>query len=126
MDSANRAQDGTEGPRPSAAGGVAVERSVGEGVSLTGLEPLTTLLVQTANSLYRIVVLRGTRVLVKGGRSFPEITAGDLFSLGANVLRLGWIGVGQRMEIHSGGRCVVTSPVRSVTIERRPSAGRPQ
>jgi hypothetical protein len=92
-----------------------------DGVSLADLEPLTTLLVRTANSLYRIIVLRGATVLVKGGRSFPEITRGDLFSFGVNVVRVGWIGVGLRMEIHSGSRSIVTTPVRAFTIEHRPA-----
>jgi hypothetical protein len=93
-----------------------------EGISLADLEPLTTLLVRTVNSLYRIIVLRGATVLVTGGKSFPEITRGELFSFTTNVPRAGWIGVGRSMEIHFGHHVVVTSPVRGFTIEPRRSA----
>lgn len=122
MDAAERAQNEACGQEPGSADHAPAEGLVIDGVSLADLEPLTTLLVRTANSLYRIIVLRGATVLVKGGRSFPEITRGDLFSFGVNVLRVGWIGVGLRMEIHSGKRSIVTTPVRAFTIEHRPAA----
>ncbi len=104
------------------------EVSATEGVSLTELEPLTTLLVRTCHSLYRIIVWRGTTVLVQGGRRFPDVTVGRLngSSLGGSVLKLAWIGVGLRMEICAGGRRIVTSPVREITTERDPSTARPQ
>ena len=101
--------------------------SATEGVSLSDLEPLTTLLVRTRNSLYRIIVLRGTTVLVRGGRSFGDVTLGVLngSSSGGNLLKLAWIGVGLCMEIHSDGRRIVTSPVRAITAERNPSPDSP-
>ena len=122
MDCTDRVQNQTCGQRSGSVDRAAAAGSAIDGVSLADLEPLTTLLVRTANSLYRIIVLRGETVLIKGGRSFPEITRGDLFSFGVNVVRFGWIGVGFRMEIHSGDHCVVTSPVRGFAIESRPSA----
>ena len=45
-----------------------------DGVELTRLEPLTTLLVWTQNSLYRLVVAEGCDVLLQGGPFFPELT----------------------------------------------------
>jgi hypothetical protein len=122
MDSANKPRNLTDRQAHVALDHVADNGSASDGVSLADLEPLTTLLVRTANSLYRIIVLRGTTVLVKGGKSFAEITTGDVFSFGVNVIRFGWIGVGLRVEIHSGRRCVVTSPVRGFTIEPHPAA----
>jgi hypothetical protein len=108
--------------------GFSDEVSATEGVSLVDLEPLTTLLVRTCNSQYRIIVLRGTTVLVQGGRSFADVTIGVLngSSLGGSLLRLAWIGVGLCMEIHSGGRRFVTSPVRAITTDRNPSTDCPQ
>ena len=122
MDSADRVQNeacgqGTGSIDPAPDGGPAID-----GVSLADLEPLTTLFVRTANSLYRVIVLPGSTVLVQGGRLFPESTRAELLSFGVNVHRVGWIGVGLRMEIHSGKRSIVTSPVRAFTIEPRAAA----
>jgi hypothetical protein len=75
MDVADRARD-----RPcilkrgqSIFDGFSDDASATDGVSLDNLEPLTTLLVRTCNSQYRITVLRGTTVLVQGGRSFADV-----------------------------------------------------
>ena len=45
------------------------------GVHLRRLPPFTTLLVQTANSLYRLVITRGPEVYVQGGVFFPDLTS---------------------------------------------------
>ena len=121
MDAAERVQNDAVGQRPGSVDHAPDEGPAVDGVSLADLRPLTTLHVRTANSLYRIIVLRGSTVLVQGGRSFPEMTRGNLFSFGSNALRVAWIGVGLRMEIHSGKRRILTSPVRAFTIEPRPS-----
>jgi hypothetical protein len=125
MNAADRVRNGACGQRQDALA-VAGDDPARAGVSLSDLEPLTTLHVRTANSLYRIIVLRGTTLLIRGGRSFPEATRGELFSFGINVLRFGWIGVGLRMEIHAGDHCIVTSPVRAFTVEPHSSAVRVQ
>jgi hypothetical protein len=91
-----------------------------DGLSITELDPITPLLVQTENSLYRITVLepRGRRILVQGGSYFPESTHAELegSSLGGSLLKQGWIGPGLRMEISTDGRRIVTSRVRSMEI----------
>ncbi len=91
-----------------------------EGVHLHQLPPLTTLLVWTRNSLYRIVVTEGSNVYVQGGTFFPDPTSAHLdgASLGGRLLKAGWIGVGLLMEIRAGGTHIVTSPVRAITAER--------
>jgi len=91
----------------------------GEGVKLHDLEPLTTLLVRTRNSLYRIVTSRQTEVFVQGGLFFPEMTEARLdgASLGGSFLKTGWIGLGLCMEIYAEGRRIVTSPVRSISCQ---------
>ena len=96
-----------------------------DGVNLDDLPPLTTLNVRTRNSLYRIVVWRGTTVLLQGGRRFPRSMVCRIngSGCGGSVLKLAWIGVGLRMEIVAGGRCIVTSPVREITTEY-PTNGR--
>lgn len=112
----------------SALDGFAADVSTTEGVNVSDLDPLTTLLVRTRHSLYRIIVWQARTVLVQGGRHFPEVTVGRLngSSLGGSLLKLAWIGVGLRMEICAGGRRIVTSPVQEITTERNPSSDRPQ
>jgi hypothetical protein len=95
-----------------------------DGVSVRDLEPLTTLLVRTCNSRYRIIVSRSSAILVQGGRFFPDVTDARLegSSVGGSFLKVAWIGVGLRMEISVGGQRIVTSPVRAITTERLPGA----
>jgi hypothetical protein len=77
---------------------------------------MTTLLVRTRNSEYRIVVSSGDEVLVKGGHFFPSLTEARFSgaSVGGSFLKVGWIGVGLRMEILADGRRIVTSPVHDI------------
>ena len=86
------------------------------GVQLRDLPPMTTLLVRTRNSEYRIVVSSGDEVLVKGGHFFPSLTEARFSgaSVGGSFLKVGWIGVGLRMEILADGRRIVTSPVHDI------------
>jgi hypothetical protein len=106
-------------PRESTLDGFAGEVSACEGVSLPDLDSMTTLFVRTCHSVYRIIVLRGTTVLVQGGPFFPDVTTGQLVGsgFGGKMLKLGWIGVGLRLEISADGRRFVTSPVRAITTE---------
>ena len=77
---------------------------------------MTTLLVRTRNSEYHIVVSSGDEVLVKGGQFFPSLTEARFSgaSVGGSFLKVGWIGVGLRMEILVEGRRIVTSPVYDI------------
>lgn len=86
------------------------------GVHLRDLPPMTTLLVRTRNSEYRIVVSSGDEVLVKGGQFFPSLTEARFSgaSVGGSFLKVGWIGIGLRMEILAEGRRIVTSPVHDI------------
>ncbi len=108
-------------PRRCTLEGFAQEVALTEGVGLAELESLTTLLVRTDNSLYRITVLQPPqpKILVQGGRFFPETTEGRLAgsSFGGSFLKMAWLGCGLRMEIYSGGQRIVTSPVRSIEIQ---------
>jgi hypothetical protein len=83
------------------------------GVQLRDLAPMTTLVVRTRNSEYQIVVSSGDEVLVRGGQFFPSLTEARFSgaSVGGSFLKVGWIGVGLRMEILAEGRRIVTSPV---------------
>jgi len=88
------------------------------GVHLRNLPPFSTLLVWTMNSVYRVVITQWPEVYIQGGAFFPDPTAAylDGASLGGS-LRVGWIGVGLFVEIRSGGRHIITSPVRAITTE---------
>jgi hypothetical protein len=72
------------------------------------------------NSLYRVVVTHGTEIYVQGGAFFPDPTSASLegASVGGSCLRVGWIGVGLLVEFRSGGRRIITSPVRAITTEQ--------
>ena len=95
--------------------GFAVAAS-GPGVALRSLEPLTELKVQTRNTCYRIVISRDADIVIQGGTFFPDPTHAHVegASLGGNLLKVGWIGVGLRMEILAQGRRIVTTAVRSI------------
>ena len=104
--------------------GFAFEPGCSEGIAVQSLAPGTTLIVGTRNSQYRLIVLNDERrgVLVQGGAFFPDATAAHLqgSSAGGSLVKTGWIGVGLRMELLVGPRRIITSPVRSVTIEHLP------
>ena len=106
-------------PRAATLDGFAAMVAASDGVHLHELDPLTTLLVTTCNSLYRIIVSRRSAILVQGGHFFPEMTEGHLqgSSLGGSFLKVAWIGIGLRMEICAGGQRIVTSPVRAIARE---------
>src|SRR5215472_12293477 len=91
-----------------------------EGVELDRLEPLTTLIVRTRNSLYRLIVAKDGDVLVQGGSLFPEPTPARLdgASAGGSLLRRGWIGVGLLMEFYVSGQRITTSRVLAIATER--------
>ena len=90
------------------------------GVALRQLEPLTELTVQTRNTSPRIVVSHEADIVIQGGTFFPTPTAcarrGS--SVGGNLLKIGWIGVGLRMEIVADGRRIVTTGVVRSIIRR--------
>jgi hypothetical protein len=98
-----------------------------EGVRLLDLEPLTTLVVHTSHSVYRMTVLQDTTVLLRGG-AFPVATMARLHGsgFGGHLLRLGWIGVGLRMEFSVDGKRFITSAVREITTECDAATHQPQ
>ena len=86
---------------------------------------LDTICVRTRNSNYRIFLLEPTKgqALVEGGRHFVEpveVTVSGS-TLGGSVLKIGWIGMGLRIEIYSNGKRILTSPVQSFRVEPQTS-----
>ena len=97
-----------------------------DGVLVHDIEPLATLLARTENSVYRIIPLDAgsSRILIHGGRFFPEPTevrfTGSGF--GGSFLKLGWVGLGLRMEVLWEGQRIITSGVREIQVQRPASA----
>jgi len=111
-------------PRHRTLDGFAFEPGCVEGVALQSLEIGTVLGVITRHSDYHVVVLDPVRqrVLVTGGRLFPESTEVrcEGATAGGSGLKVGWIGVGLRLEMSSGRQRITTSRVQTVTIESVP------
>lgn len=106
----------THVPRTSTLAGFTAVAAASRGVHLRDLAPLTALQVRTRNTLYRIIVSNGDAVLVEGGQFFPSLTSARFggASAGGSFLRVGWIGVGLRMELLVDGQRIVTSPVHEI------------
>jgi hypothetical protein len=91
------------------------------GITLESLAPFDSLRVTTLNSDYQIFLLdpRTGRALVEGG-CFPEpveaVVNGSNF--GGSTLKVGWIGIGLRLEMWVDNRLVSTSPVQSFYVQR--------
>jgi hypothetical protein len=92
-----------------------------DGVALRNLSPFDTIRAKTLNSDYYIFLIEPEtgRALVQGGRFFAEpveaTVSGSTF--GGCMLKMGWLGVGLRVEVYANGQRIVTSPVRSLQIE---------
>lgn len=115
-------RDQTMVPRRCTLDGFSCEVASANGVGLHELDAFTTLVVKTINSLYRVVVLDPPRprILIQGGEFFPLPTEAQLAgaSFGGSMLKLAWFGCGLRMEVCSDGQRIVTSPVKSIEVER--------
>jgi hypothetical protein len=93
-----------------------------EGVILGTLEAYDTIRVQTLNSVYEVFLLdpASGRALVRGGKYFHEPTEAEVSgsTFGGCMLKVGWLGVGLRMEIRAKEKRIVTSPVQSLHVDR--------
>ena len=91
------------------------------GVHVEELSAFERLIVRTENSTYEIILLSRTtaEVLVRGGSFFPVFTAARLAgsSLGGSFLKLRSVHVGFRLELGTDRGFIITSPVRTVTID---------
>jgi len=108
-------------PRHCTLDGFAEEAVRHGGVDISQLEPLTRLYVQTQNTLYQLTLLDPweSKIMIQGGQFFSCPTEASLCgtSFGGSFLKSKWIGRFMRMEVHAGGRNIVTSPVRSVKTD---------
>jgi hypothetical protein len=93
-----------------------------EGVTLMTLEACDMIQARTRNSVYEIFLLNpgSGRALVRGGKYFAEPIEATLSgsTFGGCMLKMGWLGVGLRMEIYANGHRTVTTPLQSLRVER--------
>lgn len=108
-------QDGLLVPRQCTLTGFTEATSDLRGLHLASLSALTKLSVRTRNTNYQLTVVEPSdwKVLVKGGRFFPQETLAFLCGsgYGGTLLKVAWIGLGMRCEISNENQRVVTSPV---------------
>ncbi len=109
-------------PRNSTLDGVTEMSPALEGIILKTLEACDMIQARTRNSVYEIFMLepKSGRALVRGGKYFAEpieaTVSGSTF--GGCMLKIGWLGVGLRMEIYVNGQRTVTTPLQSLRVER--------
>jgi hypothetical protein len=101
-----------------------IEASADTGVHIDQLDPLTELIVQTRNSIYKVLVIdpHASKILIRGGRWFPVSVGATLAGsgFGGSFLKTRWIGVGFRMELNVegfDGLVIITSPVCSIALD---------
>ena len=111
-------------PRRCTLDGFVDEVSRADGIGLIDVDAFTTLVVRTENSVYQVTILKphAREVLVQGGAFFPVRTKACLngSSFGGSCLKLGWVGLGLRMEFHTEDRRWCTDPAPSVSHDRPP------
>jgi hypothetical protein len=94
------------------------------GIDLRSLSPGTALVVDTRNSRYHVLMLdgSGSNALVQGGRYFSQEAKVRIngSAVAASRLKIGWIELGLCVEVSAGGQRIVTSPVRSISVEPNP------
>jgi hypothetical protein len=98
-----------------------------EGVNIRSLEPLTSLLVRTKNSIYHLIVQHGTAAIVRGGQFLPSPTSAEVCgaTMGGSLIKVGWIGVGFCMELIAEGQRIVTTRVRTIGVQPPSGQTRP-
>jgi hypothetical protein len=86
--------------------------------------------VRTRNSDYRIFLLdpETGRALVEGGTRFIKPVEWDVIgsTFDRSKFEFGWLAVGLRIEMCSGGNYLLTSPVQSLNVEHQASANTPE
>ncbi len=93
-----------------------------DGIAIRSLGQFDTVCAKTLNSDYYIFLLEPEtgKALVQGGRFFVQpseaTVSGSTF--GGCMLKMGWLGIGLRIEICFDGKRIVTSPVRTLMIEK--------
>ncbi len=110
-------------PEPASENPDRARRSDGiPGIDLRSLPAGTAVVVDTRHSRYRFVMLDGSALnaLVEGGQYFPQETIARVegSTLGGSLLKVGWIGLGLFVELSFGGKRIITSRVRSISVPK--------
>ena len=109
-------------PRHCSLDGFTEISSAFDGLSIRTLTQFDTVCAQTANNDYYIFILdpENGKALIQGGRYFetPMEATVNGSTFGGCMLKMGWLGVGLRIEICFDGKRIVTSPVQSLRIEK--------
>lgn len=103
--------------------GFAAGSDAADGIAIDLLEPGTTLVVETRNSVYRFVMLADRRhAVVTGGTVFrePAVVRIEGATAGGSALKMGWVIVGEQIEMLFASIRIRSSRVRSVAIESAP------
>lgn len=121
-DEANEMAAYNDAPNPGSEwGGDSRPRGRLTGIDVRFLPAGTEMVVDTRNSSYRLVMVDGIArdALVEGGRHFPRETTARIegSSLPGSLLKIGWIGIGLPLELSHGHRRIVTSTVRTITVD---------
>ena len=99
-------------------------------VSVETLNPFDTILLQTQNSEYRLLLLdpKTGRALVEGGAYLAEPSEGRVMGSAVSGAEFndGTICVGCRLEIWTNETALLTSPVKSFEVKHNESAQAPQ
>jgi len=99
----------------------AVEKN--NGLDVSSLPAGTTLLIETRNSHYQLIILDPAKRSVKVSsfdskvirKQLDGIMNGSTFR--GSMIKLGWIGVGMCLEIHmADGRTLTTSMVKKISL----------
>jgi RNA polymerase-binding transcription factor DksA len=103
-----------------------VERDSCSDIVLECLNRFDTVLLQTQNSEYRILLLdpKSGRALVEGGAHFVEPSEALLMGSGlpGSDFKSGMICAGSRLEIWSNDKVFLTSPIKLVVVKHNPCA----
>jgi len=92
-----------------------------DGIDVRQLRRGTIVTVQTRHSIYRCVIVDARRRIasVQGGSGFetPTVARIDGSTEGGSPMKMGWIGLGLRLELSVGRQRTITSPVIAIEIE---------
>lgn len=95
-------------------------------VIIPSLNPFDTVLLQTENSEYRILLLdpKTGRALVEGGSYLAEPREALVMGSGlpGSEFNGGTISVGCRLEMWAGDKVLLTSPIKSIEVKHNASA----
>jgi hypothetical protein len=79
--------------------------------------------VHTQNSVYRVEVTdpQKNRVKIKGGNHLPEETDATISgsTWGGSMLKMGFVGMGMRLEVWHDGRVLRTSTIKDIAVTKR-------